>query len=473
MVSASESEFGLQAGAAGEAPKSRRMPMERLLAFVSPALPIGAVGLPLTIYLPVHYSGYIGLPLAAVGFAFFLVRTMDIAFDPLMGWVVDRTRTPWGQCRPWMIVGAAIIVAATLMLFMARPGVTMTYLIVGLSALYVGTSIVAVAQPAWAARLAPGYSERSHLYAWMQVAGSAGTFLLLGLPMLGASFGGSKPGDEIHTMGIALAITLPIAMVLLLWRVPEPPVPRAHEGSDGKVRLRDYILLMKRPAIVRLVIADLFISLGTATSSTLFLFFWRSARGYTDAETNFVIIMYFLAALVAVPLWVRLVRHIGKHKAFILSGMGYVLVMPAMVFVPRDRMDIVVPAMCLVGLTFAAGNFLIRSMAADAGDEARLDTGVDRIGQIYALLGSTSKVGSAVAVGIAFGVLDVFGFNAAAGAGNTPEALRALELIYVGAPAVLTFLGLLAFIGYRLDKDSHARIQLQLAERDAAAAAAG
>jgi Na+/melibiose symporter-like transporter len=61
----------------------------------------------------------------------------------------------------------------------------------------------------------------------------------------------------------------------------------------------------------------------------------------------------------------------------------------------------------------------------------------------------------------------MFGFKAAAGVDNTPDALRTLELIYVGAPAVLTFLGLLAFIGYRLDKDSHARIQLQLAERDA------
>jgi Na+/melibiose symporter-like transporter len=449
-----------------------RLPIEQLLAFISPVLPIGAAVLPLTLYLPAYYSSYVGLGLGIVGFCFFMVRTLDIGLDPVVGWVVDRTRTRWGQCRPWMAAGAVLTVISVLMLFLAPPGSTAPYLVIGLLLIYGGMSIFGVAQPAWAARLAPGYDERSRLYAWMQVAASTGTLLLLGLPMVVGAIGGQKAGDEMHLMGLGLAVALPLAVALALWRTPEPRVPRAHLGSDGRVRFIDYARLLRRPNILRLVISDLFVNLGTATSSTLFLFFWHAARGYSGPETSFIIFMYYLASLVSVPLWLRIVRRIGKRSAFLLSGMGFVLFMPLMAFLPRHRLEVVVPAMCMVGLTFSAATFLIRAMAADAGDEARLETGVDRMGQIYGLLASTAKVGSALAVGVAFAIMDKVGFRPALGGANTPAVLRVLTLVYVGAPALATFIGLVSIFGYRLGTADHARVRRALAARDAEVEAA-
>jgi GPH family glycoside/pentoside/hexuronide:cation symporter len=449
---------------------SVRLPLDRLLAFVSPALPLGAVGLPLIVYLPVYFTSYVGLRLAVVGFAFFLVRSLDIGFDPLMGWLVDRTRTPWGQCRPWMAAGAVITFGSTLMLFLAPPGTTLAYLVVGLLLLYAGTSIVGVAQPAWAARLAPDYDGRSHLYAWMQVAASIGIFVVLALPMFHPAGEAPKPGSDIHRMGLAVAIALPVAMALALWRTPEPHAPVAHVGADGKVRLIDYAMLLRRPDILRLVISNLFVNLATATVSAILLFFWRTARGYSSTEVNWFIILYFFGSLVSVPVWVPVGRLIGKRWAFILSGLGYVI-MPLATLIPRHRPDIVLLAQFTLGLTFGAGGFLVRAMAADAADEARLDTGVDRLGQVYALLTSTTKVGSAVAVGVVFAVLDRAGFNATLGGANPSAAMRVLVLMYAATPAVLTLFGLLAVIGYRLDRASHDRVRERLATRDAEAAA--
>jgi GPH family glycoside/pentoside/hexuronide:cation symporter len=457
---------------AGAAPKEAAdagpgIALSRMLAFISPVLPLGAVVLPLTLYLPAYYSSYVGLSLSVVGLCFFAVRSLDIGLDPVVGWVVDRTHTRWGQCRPWMAAGAALTMAAVLMLFLGPPGASAAYLIIGLLLIYGGISMLGVAQPAWAARLAPGYDERSKLYAWMQVAGSTGALLLLSLPMIAALSGHTDAGSELHLMGLGLGAVLPVTMAWALWRTPEPKPPAAHLGADGRVRFIDYALLLKRPNVLRLVIGDLFVSLGTATSSTLFLFFWHSARGYSGAETSFIILMYYLASVVTVPAWVRVVRRIGKRAAFMISGMGFVLFMPMMAFLPRHRLEIVVPAMCLVGLTFSAATFLIRAMAADAADEARLATGVDRLGQIYGLLASTAKLGSAIAVGVAFPLMEWVGFKPSLGDGNSPGALLALTLVYVGAPALSTFLGVLAMAGYRLSADDHARVRERLADRDA------
>jgi glycoside/pentoside/hexuronide:cation symporter, GPH family len=457
---------------AGTASPAARIPMGQLLAFISPVLPIGATILPLTLYLPAYYSSYVGLGLGLVGFCFFLVRTLDIGLDPVVGWVIDRTRTRWGQCRPWMLGGAVLTVVSVLMLFLAPPGSTAPYLVIGLLMIYGGMSIFGVAQPAWAARLAPGYDERSRLYAWMQVAASTGTLLLLGLPMVIGAIGGQKAGDEMHLMGVGLAAAIPLTVALALWRTPEPKVPRAHLGVDSRVRFTDYARLLRRPNILRLVISDLFVNLGTATSSTLFLFFWHAARGYSGPETSFIIFMYYLASLISVPLWVRVVHRIGKRSAFLLSGMGFVLFMPLMAFLPRHRLEVVVPAMCMVGLTFSAATFLIRAMAADTGDEARLEGGVDRMGQIYGLLSSTAKIGSALAVGVAFAIMDRVGFKPALGGANTPGVLGVLTIVYVGAPALSTFIGLLAILGYRLDTTEHTRVRRALAVRDAESEAA-
>jgi Na+/melibiose symporter-like transporter len=273
-------------------------------------------------------------------------------------------------------------------------------------------------------------------------------------------------------MGGLLALTLPAGLFVALWRVSEPAVPPAHAGAPDRVRLTDYITLLRRPNIARLVFADLFVSLGTGTSSVLFLYFWGAARGYTTAQTGVIIIVYYFAALISVPVWVRLVRRFGKSAAFLASSMGFVVIMPLMAFMPRARLDIVLPVMTLLGLTFGAVTFLIRAMAADAADEARLALGVDRLGQIYGLLASTTKLAAALAVGVTFVVLDKIGFKAALGGANTPAVLATLQWMYIAAPAAATLIGLVGFLGYRLDKKTHDAVRATLAERDALAQAA-
>ena len=56
------------------------------------------------------------------------------------------------------------------------------------------------------------------------------------------------------------------------------------------------------------------------------------------------------------------------------------------------------------------------------GDEDRLKGDSDRSGMLYALLLITHKIGQALSIGIVFTLLDVIGFNAAAGQANGDEA---------------------------------------------------
>lgn len=54
----------------------------------------------------------------ALGWIFALARVWDAINDPMMGTIVDRTRTKWGKCRPYLIIFPAIIGVVTVLAFL-------------------------------------------------------------------------------------------------------------------------------------------------------------------------------------------------------------------------------------------------------------------------------------------------------------------------------------------------------------------
>ncbi len=67
-------------------------------------------------YLMFFYTDVFGIEAAVVGTMLLSTRLLDAFTDVLMGLVVDRTNTRWGQGRPYFIIGAlpfAIFTALT------------------------------------------------------------------------------------------------------------------------------------------------------------------------------------------------------------------------------------------------------------------------------------------------------------------------------------------------------------------------
>jgi GPH family glycoside/pentoside/hexuronide:cation symporter len=454
------------AGAATNRPALQRLGGWRLAAFAAPALATGALNTPLAVYLPAHYSSYVGLDLAAVGFAFFLVRTLDIGLDPLVGLLVDRTQSRWGQFRPWMVFGAVLVSLSSAVLFLAQPGDGLPRLIAGLLLVYAAVSVTGVAHPAWAARLSAGYDDRSRIYSWIYVAQSVGTFLLLALPPVLAGGRTPHPGADVQNMGWALIITMPFLMAAAIAWTPELRRGAPRHAADD-VRVADYLRLLERPAMRRLFVADVLVSLATGASIGLFVFFFR-ARGLGMTLINGMVLIYLAAAIVSVPFWTWVAGRIGKHRALIASAGGYVVAILGMGVIRAQLTALLLPTLAFMGLTFAASAFLIRAMAADAADEARLHTGLDRLGQVYGLLAATQKIGSALALGVSFWLLARLGFTAADPARSAPAALTALSILYIGVPALLMSCAAGVLVGYPIDAGEHARIAHELDRKSSA-----
>lgn len=65
-----------------------------------------------------YFQNVICLPAMALGWIFALARVWDAINDPMMGTIVDRTRSKWGKCRPYLIIFPAIIGVVTILTFL-------------------------------------------------------------------------------------------------------------------------------------------------------------------------------------------------------------------------------------------------------------------------------------------------------------------------------------------------------------------
>jgi GPH family glycoside/pentoside/hexuronide:cation symporter len=452
---------------------SRRLTAPQLMAFAGPAAPMAALGLPLVVFLPEYYSNDLGLPLAAVGAAFALVRLLDLGVDPMLGALMDRTNTRFGRFRPWLAAGAPVLIAAIYQLFMARPGVGVGYLWFWLLVGFLGLSMAQLAHLAWAAKLSESYDGRSRTYAWVQALTVGGMIVVLLVPAVLALAAHVGSAGGVHAMGWLTIAAIPATFALALATVREPPsaAPAAH------ARLADYLALFRNRTILRLLATDQALNLAAQITGAVFFFYFEQVKLFSKGQAEALLFIYFLAGLCGAPMWLRLAYRLGKHRALAVAALAYVVTQTLALTMPAKSLIIAAPAMFLAGLPYSASGLLVRSMLADVGDAEKLETGQDRTGLFYGLLSVNSKIAAAIGVYSTFALLSLLGFNPITGASNSHQALIGLQALFAVGPAGLAVTAAAIIRGYPLTAERHAAVREKLdllaAERDLAPDTAG
>ncbi|MDB5425797.1 MAG: major facilitator superfamily 1 [Phenylobacterium sp.] len=430
-----------------------------LIALASVSVPLSALSLPLVVMIPEHYANALGLQLALVGTIFTAVRLADIFIDPLLGAAMDGTRSRWGRYKPWLVVGAPLLMASVYLLFMAQRGVGPLYLLLGLVAVFLGWSVLSLAQLALAAGLSNGYNERSNIYAWLQAGFMCGTVAVMGFPLVAAKL--HVTTEPTLLMGWVIIVLMAPAVAFAAWRTPEAPAP-AERRLFG---VSDYLRVVARPAVLRLAIIDLLFGLGFGVASAAIVFFFTAVKDLERSSIGLLLIAQMSTALFSMPLVTACARKLGKPAALGVFGLLAGVVSLAFLGLPKGNLLLACLAMMAWGVSYAAFTLLPRSMMADAGDELRLQSGADQTGVLFALLISSWKLGGALSVGAMFVALAAIGYQPALMQHNTPQALLGLQLFFAGPSAILFVVGAWLAFTYPLTRAKHQAIRAELEAR--------
>ena len=438
-----------------------RLSLPRLAAFAAPGLPVGALAVALSVFLPRYYASHFGLGLAA-GSAFAAVRLIDMLFDPFIGVFMDRTTSRFGRYRPWLLLGAPILMLAVYMLFIPpiKPGIG--YLIAWLFVYYLGASLTLLSHTSWASVIASNYHERSRVFGMIQMIGVAGAAAVLVLPVVMERAMGPHT-DAAPAMGWFVVIAAPVCALLASGLTREKVV---RQGEGEKVTLRDYLSLIARPDLRRIIVADFCLMMGPGWMASLYLFYFRSVRGFSIGQASIFLLIYIFAGIVGAALISRVARRFGKHRTQMASCVFYSLGLACIAILPNTIFAISAMMLAL-GLVSQSFILLDRAMIADVGDAVRLETGHHRAGLLFGFISTAQKIAQGLSIFVSFTILSWVGFNPADGAVNTPSAINGLTMVYLIGPVTFVMLGAACYIGYKLDDAAHAKIRAALELRDA------
>jgi GPH family glycoside/pentoside/hexuronide:cation symporter len=424
----------------------------RLAAYGLVALPLAALTLPLYLVVPTFYAEALGVPLASVGAILLAVRIFDALNDPVIGWLADAWPSR-NRRKLWIGLFALPLALAAYALFWPPADATGLWLASTAALLSLGYTAMVLPLWAWGAELSGDYHERSRIAAWREGFVIAGTVIAIALPF---TIGWDDPAafHGLALIAVFVAVALPLCTMATLWAVPEPQgVSRAGTGI-----MTALTAMRQNPHFTRLLSAFLINGFANALPATLFLLFVGQRLGAEDWRGP-LLITYFLSAIAGMPLWNLVSRRNSKHRAWCIAMLASCAVfIPAAFLGEGDAAAFAV--ICVAsGLCLGADLVLPSSMQADVIESDRLASGASRSAFFFAAWSLASKLALALAVGLAFPVLQGFGLDAADPAKSTPSSLIVLAMLYAAAPVALKLAAIALMWNFRLDEAALSRLR--------------
>ncbi len=424
-----------------------RLQVRQLAAYAAPALPMAALALPLYLVVPTFYAEALGLPLAAIGTVLLLARVLDALLDPAIGFAADRWPARFRR-KVWLVGVSMPLALAAFALFWPPQGAGIAWL--GVFAVAVSIGYTAFVLPYWAlgAELSDDYHERSSIAAWREGFVLVGTIAAIALPF---SIGWKDPASfhGLALVAVAVAVGLPAAVVTLAVLLKEPPTA-AVAGTSPLMAVR---ALATNPYFMRLLIAFFFNSLANALPATLFLLFVEQRLGAGEWRGP-LLIFYFACAIAGMPMWTYLSARWSKHRVWsvaMLAACGTFL--PAAMLGTGDLAAFTIICV-LSGLCLGADLILPASMQADVIEAGSSKSGGADAAFYFAAWALVTKLALALAVGIAFPVLEFSGFDAKTPALSNPQSLVVLSALYALLPVVLKLAAIAIMWRFGLDRQA-------------------
>jgi|SRR5215469_6277950 len=440
--------------------RSEHLSWTTQLLYGAPSFAGAAMVIPIFINMPKFYSDVVLVPLGYLAIAIALARSLDALSDPIMGWISDRTRSPWGRRRPYLVIGAPLCGFAFWALMSPWKSLS------GIeAAIWFGLSFVlyflfhtvyVLPHYALGPELTLDYNERSSLFGVRESFSIMGTIVAAAAPgFLISAFGWSER-QVFSRLGVCFALLLVALYWLLAWRIHERAEFVAKETNPFVPGIRR--ALRNRP--FRILLASYVASSITgALPATLLPFFvaYVVQTPKPNLWLSILLLGYFGVGFLCMPLWLVLARRFGKLQTwlatFVIWTVGELMVF---FFVGQGDLVKLLLLTCLTGSAFGAGLFLAPSMQADVIDYDELYTGRRREAQYVAFWNILPKFVAIPSAAIPIAILASMGY--VPNAVQTPEVVFAIRALLALAPALCAILALVIAYRYPIDEDAHTAI---------------
>lgn len=376
--------------------KNTTSPMSpsQLLAYGLLGLPLAMLGIPLYLYLPSYYHHQFGLSLTDIGLALLLARLLDVITDPLIGVLSDRYVAK--VQRQWQVVaGFGLLVFGLYGLFFPQAEqVSLWQLGLWSFISYLGWTWIQIPYLTLAAEITHDAYDKTRLSAWREALSVVGVLLALMLPILTERSINDVELYQLFWMIVCMALLL--AGVALL-NVRQLPLSADRTGFSLPTILTQ---LKQHRELLSLFPIYFLNNLANALPATLFVFFVADYL-QLEAQQGLFLLTYFIAGIVALPVWLSLSKRWGKARTWqvsmLLSSVSFMTVFT----LDAGDFYLYLIICVLTGLSLAVDLALPASMQADMSQQQPALAGT-----LFGLWGMITKFTLALAVGISLPIIE-------------------------------------------------------------------
>lgn len=386
-----------------------------------------------------YFTDVAGISAAFVGTIFLVARIIDGITDPLMGMVVDNTRSRFGKFRPWIVIGAVINAFVLVALFSTHlfEGTT---LYVYATAIYIlwGLTYTIIDIPYWS--MIPSLSnkriEREKLVVWPRLFASCAWFIIgsYGLYIV-AFLGGDDQSQGFQNLSIIIAIFFVFSAILTGINVKEKV---KVDNSFEKFTFKDVIKIIGTNDQLKVLIATvLSFQIATMMVSGFAIYYFSYAMGKPELFP-----VYMMVAGVAEIVGLFLFPHLANlfpRRFLWLIACG----LPILSCIVLVIMNVFTPgSTILIGFAGAAmkfgngvANALSTVMLADVVDYGEAKVGRRSESIIFSIQTMLVKFAGALG-GFIVGVgLALVGYQA--NVIQTDSTIFGIQVMMIGIPTVL------------------------------------
>lgn len=388
---------------------------------------------------------------------FLAVRLLDAFDDVITGFIVDNTRTRWGQFKPWIVIGALATGVMTLLLF-SDVGLRGMPFVVVFGVVYLVWGIAFSMNDIGYWSLLPALSldpaERERLGSLAKVFATIGLFTtVVGIFPATTALGGDAHAWTVFA-GIIVAIML-LGQAVTVFGVREPRITAAPESTP----LRDVFRVIGRNDQLLWVAASMVLFLiGYNTTTTFGTYFFKYAYRDEAMYSPFAAILG-VGQLLGFALFPVVSKWLTRRQLFTAAmatiAAGYVLFF----FSPMNLVPIGIAGLMLfVGNSFVAVLMIV--FLSDCVEYGQWKLGRRNQAITFSVQPLINKVGGAVGTAIVGSTVILTGINEAPTPDDvTPEGLFGMKIMMMAFPLVLMSISYaLNRRFYRVDEAFHARI---------------
>lgn len=363
--------------------------------------------------------------LTVVGAIIVVARIFDALNDPIMGGIVENTRTKWGKYKPWQLLGAVLTGAVIISVFCVKLD---GWSYIGFLAFaYLMFSITFTMNDISYWGMLPSLTsdehERNKLTSCAQLLASAGiglASLLIPLFTTGSlAKWGAPTGYKV--IGIISAVLMVLFQLFTILGVKEKPLPPIKPDKSDKLTLKKmFQTIAKNDQLLWCALIMLIFSIGTGVVGggllTMYVYF---EFGYEGGYTLLIGLGYGIISTLFTATYPWLSKKFGRNKVLYSAGIatvfGYALMLIFALAIPTGApkssewfAKFILIALAYTFIGYGAGFYMIMVInMANTVEYNEWKYGQRNESLIFSLRPFTAKLSSALTQALVIGVYAV------------------------------------------------------------------